>query len=178
MIEVMIALSILLVAVLALASLQVVEVKSNRASDRTLQASGLGNDLVENIRRWSYTDSRLTAFEVDTSTNAASIVTKWDMGKNSTASYVAQFTDNNVADANATTNNALGATYQGLSGDVDADGTFDLIRYWNVYAISLDGSSVENGKLIQIIIRWRESGFGWRQITTSTFVMNPAIVTQ
>ena len=58
--------------------------------------------------------------------------------------------------------------YTGLSSDVDGDGINDFQRYWNVWGTSFDGSTT-TGKFIQIIVRWKEPGLGYRQTAASTF---------
>jgi len=59
---------------------------------------------------------------------------------------------------------------------VNRDGVPDFIRYWNVYAIDLASSGTPNGLFIQIIVRWKQPGFGYRQITASKFKRNPTNV--
>jgi prepilin-type N-terminal cleavage/methylation domain-containing protein len=185
LIEAMMAMAVLLVAVLALASTQIVVTRGNRQSDRTLQASALATDLEENIGRWgsiNYLDPRLSPGLTVTSTTDPAITAKWDMGTSNPvpAASKAQFSDA-PTDPNATTANALNGLglYQGLSANLSdggaAAGQPDFIRYWNVYAIdpcSL-GTAMADGVLVQIIVRWVDPGSGYRQITSATFVTNP-----
>jgi hypothetical protein len=99
------------------------------------------------------------------------------MGNRASSSYTAQYSDK-ALDSNASTPAALGAGYQGLSSDVDGDGVADFTRYWNVFRVNMGAGGAENGKLVQIIVRWKEPGFGYRQVTTSTFKHNPAYIFQ
>lgn len=177
LIESMIALVILLIAVLAMFSMQVISAKTNRFGDRMVQASSLATDLEENAKTWSYTDSRLTALSSVTSTTDTAITSKWDMGRaDPVASGVQAEYSDKASDPNATNSAALGTAYTGLSSDVDGDGTPDFVRYWNVWNIDFSNSGTPDGKLVQIIVRWKEPGLGYRQITSSTFRRNPAKV--
>ena len=59
--------------------------------------------------------------------------------------------------------------YTGLSSDVDGDGVQDYVRYWNVWGTTVNATEGVTGKTIQIIVRWKEPGFGWRQMQMMTF---------
>jgi hypothetical protein len=96
------------------------------------------------------------------------------MGSSAHPSTKAQYSDSQTNDQNATSFAALGATYQGLSSDVDGDGKADFTRYWNVYSVDLAGTGTPSGKLVQIIVRWNDPSVGWRQIAVTTFKRNPA----
>jgi len=174
LVEAMIASAILAIALAALLPLQVMGARMNRWSERTLDASLLGTDLSENIARWSYSDPRLAPLITVSSFNDSTLVATWDMGTSQRAPRKAQFSDSPTSDQNATSYNALGTTYQGLSADVDGDGKVDFTRYWNVYAIDPINSGTPSGKLIQIIVRWNEPNVGWHQVTMTTFKRNPA----
>jgi hypothetical protein len=96
------------------------------------------------------------------------------MGASAQASQRAQYSDSKTTDVNAGTFAALGATYQGLSSDVDGDGKADFTRYWNVYSVDLGGTGTASGKLVQIIVRWNDPSVGWKQVAVTTFKRNPA----
>jgi Tfp pilus assembly protein PilV len=174
MVEAMIASAILMIALAALLPLQVMGARMNRWSERTLEATFLATDLSENISRWSYLDTRLAPLSTVASLNDSTITATWDMGSSARAPVRAEYSDSPAPDQNATTYAALGATYQGLSSDVDGDGAPDFTRYWNVYAVDLTGSGTPSGKLIQVIVRWRDPAVGWRQLAVTTFKRNPA----
>ncbi|HZJ55577.1 MAG TPA: prepilin-type N-terminal cleavage/methylation domain-containing protein [Myxococcaceae bacterium] len=174
LVEAMIASAILAISLAALLPLQVMGARMNRWSERTLDASLLGTDLSENIARWNYSDPRLAPLATVSSFSDSTVAASWDMGTSARASHRAQFSDATAADQNAGSYNALGATYQGLSADVDGDGKQDFTRYWNVYAIDPTGSGTPSGKLIQIIVRWNEPNVGWHQVALTTFKRNPA----
>src|SRR5215471_12061078 len=166
LIEAMITMAVLVIALTGFATLQVVGVQTNYFGDRLVQASQLATDLAENIERWPYTDSRLTPVSTLTGSGALSstaITGGWDLGTASTTSYRAQYSDL-ASDPNANNPGALATNYQGLSSDVNGDGIPDFVRYWNVYAIDLSGSGTPNGLLVQIIVRWKQPGFGYRQV--------------
>lgn len=174
LVEAMVASAILMIALAALLPLQVMGARMNRFSERTLDATLLATDLSENITRWAYTDARLTPMITVSSLADSAIAARWDMGTSARASQTAQYSDSPKQDPNAGTYAALGTTYQGLSSDVDGDGTADFTRYWNVYAVDATGSGTPSGKLIQIIVRWNEPQVGWHQIVVTTFKRNPA----
>lgn len=178
MIEAMVAMGVLLVGLLGFASLQVVTVRANHYNKRVSQASALANDLVENVRLWGYLDTRLTSLGNVTSAEAAAVKDKWDMGRAQAASYTAQYGDA-PDDANATNQNALGATYPGIKGELDPyhDGP-EFFRYWNVFGLDTDGDGNPNGKLVQVIVRWKEPAYGYRQITTMAFKPDPQAMLQ
>ena len=174
LVEAMIASAILIISLAALLPLQVIGVRMNRWSERTLDASLLATDLSENIARWSYSDARLAPLGTVSSFSDSTVAAGWDMGTSAHASHRAQFSDSPSTDQNAGAYNALGASYQGLSSDLDGDGKPDFTRYWNVYAIDLTGSGTPSGKLVQVIVRWNEPNVGWHQVTMTTFKRNPA----
>jgi len=182
-IEAMIASIVMLVGLLGLASLQIVGVRSNHFGRHMTQGSQLAQDLIENLQRWDYNDARLTptvqrSWNVQNAASTAAVDVEWEMGRGVSAThadgspYTADFSDGTT---NASKTSALDATfcaagcpYIGLSGDVDGDGVLDYQRYWNVWTTSFDGSTT-TGKLIQVIVRWKEPVLGYRQTTASTF---------
>ena len=174
LVEAMISGAILLIAITALFPLQMMGVRMNRQSERMLDGTLLATDLSENITRWAYNDPRLTPLQTINSFSDPAVAAHWDMGTADRASQTAEFSDSPQSDQNASTSAALGAGYQGLSSDVDGDGTPDFTRYWNVYAVDTTGSGTPSGKLIQIIVRWNEPRIGWHQVAVSTFKRNPA----
>lgn len=182
LIEATIAMSIALIGLTGLMSVQTLAARSIRDSQRVRQASALANDLQEQVRRWPYTDARLTQVLPVTSLTASDITARWDMGSaalapsTSRAMYAEQ-----PADPNATVSSGGtygGTIFTGLNADVDSDGKVDFYRYWTVFEVNFSGSSVPDGKLVQIITRWRDPMFGYRQVATSTFVSNPAAAAQ
>jgi Tfp pilus assembly protein PilV len=178
MVEAVITMAVLVLAFTGFATLQVVGVQANYFGDRLIQASELATDLAENIERWSYTDSRLTPLTMLTGSGAMSstaITGTWNLGRSSTTPYQVQYSDL-TGDPNASNPGALATNYQGLSSDVNRDGIPDFIRYWNVYAIDLGNTGTPNGLFIQIIVRWKQPGVGYRQVSVSKFKRNPVNV--
>jgi prepilin-type N-terminal cleavage/methylation domain-containing protein len=182
LLEAMIALAVMAIGLLGLASLQVVGVRANHLGRKMALASALMRDLAESVQRWDYADARLAGPRpIVTSTTDATITSRWDMGRAATASYTADYAEQ-AADANATNQGQLtAANYTGLLATrVDPDyGAAATVpvgvkRYWNVFTLDVSGSGSAQGKLVQIIVRWREPGVGMRQITGSTFRPNPA----
>ena len=183
MIEALVSLAVMLVGLLGLASLQVVGIRSNHFGRKMALASELMHDLADSAQRWDYNDARLTApTAIVTSTTDSTITSRWDMGRGTTAGYTADYAEQ-AGDANATNQGQLtAANYTGLlAANVDKDfgnastAALGIRRYWNVFSVDVTGNGSENGKLIQIIVRWKEPGLGMRQITGSTFRPNPAV---
>jgi type II secretory pathway pseudopilin PulG len=174
LIEALITMSVLITAFLGLASLQVVGVQTNYFGNRMLQASSLATDLAENMRVWQYNDSRLTPLITVSSMNDPAI-RSWTLGSAGTTPYILQYSDL-TPDPNATNPGAQGPSYQGLSTDVDKNGVVDFIRYWNVYNVDIGTTGTPQGKLIQIIVRWKQPGVGYKQVATAAYKRNPANV--
>jgi Tfp pilus assembly protein PilV len=185
LIEAMMSMIVLLIGAFGLVSAQMIAVRMNHQAQRMAQAASLSNDLIENIQRWSYADPRIASDQTITGSTALQdpdIEPYWEMGTGSTASYEATYSDK-ASDPNATNDDALtmdGSAFAGIISDMHSVNGIDepeLVRYWNVYQIDFEGSGIPDGKLVQIIVRWRDGGFGFRQITASTFKRNPEKVT-
>lgn len=172
LLEAMVAMAVVLVGILGFFGLQVVTSKANTFSRRMAQASAIANDLSENVKRWNYTDARLSPASMVTVTaldDASKVQPGWDLGRKVAPTPTPQFSD---AD--------LGAGFQGLPVDVDGDGKADFFRYWNVYGADLGGAGggTASGKLVQIVVRWEEGGVGFRQVTSMAFKPNPSFIFQ
>lgn len=184
-IEAIIAMSILAIGLIGMAALQIVAVRANQFGSRMGHASALARDLAENAQRWDYADARLAVLETVASADDAKIQAKWEMGRAEVvpSSARAQFGEL-AGDTNATTANALGATYQGLSPDLDLDGTPEFHRYWTSWGLDLTASGTPQGKLVQIVVRWKDASVsvggvtGYRQVALSTYVPNPQAALQ
>jgi type II secretory pathway pseudopilin PulG len=173
LIEAMVAMTFLLVASLGLVSVQLAASRMNTTSNKVGQATALASDLAESMKRWDYLDTRLTASTTVTSVSDPDVAAKWEMGTQKTAIYTAEYSDA-AADSNAALGSALGSSYQGLSTDVDRDTKTDFIRYWNVFKIDPALSGTEDGKLVQVIVRWKQPTVGYKQVTATVFRRNPA----
>jgi type IV pilus modification protein PilV len=189
LIEALVASMVMLIGLLGLAGLQVVGVRANNLGKRMSQASLLAQDLVQNMQVWQYTDGRLTPQAsaspahtgIYTDTNQADIARFWDL-QNSAAltsnvdgsSLTFDFTD---GAAGAAAVSQLAANYEGVLSPVDtslptAEQTV-FQRYWNVFLIDLNGSGSAQGKLVQVVVRWKEPNFGYRQVNTSFYKYDP-----
>ena len=177
-IEGMMAALIMLVGLLGLASLQVVGVRSTHFAKKMALASQFARDLAEQAERWNYaTESiaggRLVALSQVTSTTAAAITSTWDWAGDNHVGNL--YTPEYAEQADTATNpSALGAWTGLTAAALDPD----LHRYWNVYDVDLLGTGAAQGKLVQILVVWKEPNLGWRQITTSVFLTNPAAALQ
>ena len=177
-IEGMVAAIIMLIGLLGLASLQVVGVRSTHFGKKMALASQLAHDLAEQAERWNYsaesaTGGRLIPLSMVTSTTAAQITTNWDWSGSLHAGfqYTPEYAEQNDT---ATHPSALGAWTGLAAAALDTD----LHRYWNVYDVDLLGTGNAQGKLVQILVVWLEPNLGWRQITSSVFLANPAAALQ
>ena len=189
LIEALVASMVMLIGLLGLAGLQVVGMRANNLGKRMAQASLLAQDLVQNMQVWQYTDGRLTpqasASPAHTGlysdTNHADIARFWDLQNIATlTSNVDGSTvtfDSTDGAAGAAAVNQLAANYEGVLSPVDtslptAEQTV-FQRYWNVFLIDLNGSGAAQGTLVQVIVRWKEPNFGYRQVNTSFYKYDP-----
>jgi prepilin-type N-terminal cleavage/methylation domain-containing protein len=191
LIEAMVASVVMLIGLLGLAGLQVVAMRANNLGKRMSQASLLAQDLVQNLQIWEYSDARLTpqasaspahtGFYTDT--NHADIAKFWEL-RNTAAlksnvdgsSVSFDFTDG-AAGAGAT-GQLTGANYCGVLSPVDltlpAGEQIIFQRYWNVFLIDMRGLGSADGKLVQVVVRWKEPNFGYRQVNTTFYKLDPA----
>lgn len=172
LVETIITIGILTIGVVGIAQLQLIGVKSKNFATNISTASLLAHDLGEQAQRWSYTDSRLTTLRTVTSTTDSNVTALWDMGRATTVTSALKAQFGELAnDANATTANVLG-TYQGVTSPTG------FYRYWNVFGVDLSGTGTAQGKLVQVIVRWKEPGMGMRQVAFSTYVTDPTAIWQ
>lgn len=190
LIESMVASVVMLIGLLGLAGLQVTGMRANNLGKRMAQASLLARDLVQNMQVWDYADTRLTpqagASPAHTGTysdtNHADVAEFWDL-RNSAAltsnvdGATVKFDYTDGAAGGALTNQ-LAANYEGVLSPVDASlpaGEQTVYqRYWNVFLVDLTGSGTPQGKLVQVMVRWKEPNFGYRQVTTSFYKCDPS----
>lgn len=177
-IEGMMAAVIMLVGLLGLASLQVVGVRATHFGKKMALASQLAHDLAQQAERWNYaTESaaggRLISLGLITSTTAAQVTTNWDWSGTTHAGF--QYTPEYAEQTDPATHpSALGAWTGLTAASLDPD----LHRYWNVYDVDLLATGSAQGKLVQILVVWKEPNLGWRQIASSVYVTNPAAALQ
>jgi type II secretory pathway pseudopilin PulG len=171
LIEAMISLVLMMIGVLGLAGLQVVGVRANHFGKRMSEATSLALDLEEQMANWSFSDPRLASIANVTGPSDANL-RSWDLGRADATAYQPEFSDL-AGDSNVVSGHdgQLATNYQGIKSDVTGSGTPDYVRYWNVYNY-VDGTS--SGVLIQIFVRWKEPGLGYRQITATAFKPNSA----
>ena len=178
-IEAMVSLVVLAIGMLGLASLQIVGVRANFFGKQLGTASELALDLAEGAARWDYTDARLAPNVPASvnSTNDSTVTARWDLGRADAVPSTAKHQFGEMpGDTNCTTANALAlgtTTYKGLSGDVLRDASYQFRRYWTVYNVDFSNLGTPQGKLVQIVVRWKEPGLGWRQVQMSSYIPNP-----
>jgi prepilin-type N-terminal cleavage/methylation domain-containing protein len=199
LIEAIVASAVMLIGLLGLAGLQVVGMRANNLGKRMAQASLLAQDLAQNMQLWQYTDARLSPqggaspahAGLYSDTNHADIAKFWDL-RNTAAltsnvdgsSVTFDFTDGAAGGALV---NQLNANYGGVLSPVDTtlpSGEQTIFqRYWNVFLVDLSASGQAQGKLVQVIVRWRETNTApdrtggatayYRQVSTSFYKYDP-----
>jgi prepilin-type N-terminal cleavage/methylation domain-containing protein len=188
LIEAMVASVVMLIGLLGLAGLQVIGMRANNLGKRMAQASLLAQDLAQQMQLWQYADTRLSpqasASPAHTGmysdTNHADIAKFWDLQNTAAlqsnvdgSTVTCDYTD---GAAGAAAVNQLAANYTGVLSPVDtslptAEQTV-FQRYWNVFLIDLSGSGTAQGKLVQVVVRWKEPNFGYRQVNTSFYKLD------
>jgi len=188
LVEAMVASVVMLIGLLGLAGLQVIGMRANHLGKRMSQGSLLAQDLAQQMQIWEYTDSRLTpqasASPAHTgsysNTNHSDIAKFWELQNTAAlksavdgSSVTFDYTD---GAAGAAVVNQLAANYSGITSPVDtslpAAEQVIFQRYWNVFLIDLNGSGTPQGKLVQIVVRWKEPNFGYRQVSTSFYKLD------
>jgi prepilin-type N-terminal cleavage/methylation domain-containing protein len=185
LVESMVASAVMLIGLLGLAGLQITAMRSNNVGKRMAMASLLAQDLAQNVQIWDYTDARLATPNHPTTltdTNVSEIAKYWDL-RNSQAlvsnvdgsSVTFDFTDGPSGGSQV---NQLASNYSGILSPVDASlpagEQVVFQRYWNVFNLDLSGTGSPQGKLIQIIVRWKEANLGYRQVNASFYKYDPS----
>jgi prepilin-type N-terminal cleavage/methylation domain-containing protein len=189
LIEAMVASVVMLIGLLGLAGLQVTAMRANHLGKRMAQASLLAQDLVQNMQVWQYSDARLSPQASAspahtgsyTDTNHTDIAKFWELQNSDTlvstldgSSLTFDYTDGAAGAAQV---NKLAANYAGVLSPVDstlpAGEQTVFQRYWNVFLVDLTSSGTPQGKLVQVVVRWKEPNFGYRQVSTSFYKYDP-----
>ena len=79
LLESFIAMVVLLIGMLGVASLQIVGVRANQFSTKMAHASALASDMSESVQRWSYSDAKLATTLTKDTTNHADIQAAWNI---------------------------------------------------------------------------------------------------
>lgn len=176
LIEALISTVIFLIGVTGIMQMQLISRRSTTMARKLEQATGLAQDLVANTALWPYGDPRLVPIATVASVTDAQVQARaldTHAATVSSAANKAQYGE--LASTNALNPSALKtgtSPYDGLSADVDGDGTPDFERYWNVFGLDSDGDGVLEGKLIVVIVRWKEGSLGYRRISEVAFRAN------
>lgn len=165
LIESMLALAIMLIGAMGLASLFTTGVQMNGDARRMTRATAIAQDLLNNIALWPYQDNVAGTPLANTSTaNDA------DVGD---AAFAFQQDANPVGDGLADHGEAdltaLGALWTGIPA-AELGGEYE--RYWNVRYVDTNGNGVNDLVQIAVIVRWQHAG-GWRRIVLLTAKINP-----
>jgi type II secretory pathway pseudopilin PulG len=158
LLEVMAAMSILIVAGVGTLGLHTQQLKMNGDARRITEATALAQDMVENMALWSWGDARLA------NTNTANDT---DLG-DSAFQFELASPPYDHAEADLT---AGGVAWNGIAKPKDG-----FERYWNVaYVDDIDGNGTWDAVRIAVIVRWQGST-GWRRIVLLTTKANPSEV--
>ena len=184
LIEAMIALTVMLIGMAGFASLQVISVRANHFAKRISMASAVATDLTDTITRAPYNAPMLNTVTQITSCTTSTLqaclanasVVPWDLGAAdplvTAFTYPPDYSDASVGGF-STAWMALpvvtGGTPSRVGVDIDRDGAPDFFRYWNVYDIKPTDSGFSAGKFTQVYVRWKEPGFGFRQVTSTSW---------
>lgn len=163
LIESMLALAILLVGAVAIASVFTTGVRMNGDARRMTRATAIAQDLVNNMALWPYDEG------TGPLTNASS---KNDTDLADTAfafQRVAAPVGDKLADHGEADLTAMGARWTGLPTSALAGG---YERYWNVRYVDTNGSGQNDLAEIAVVVRWPHGG-GWRRIVLLTAKLNP-----
>jgi hypothetical protein len=142
------------------------------------------------MQLWQYGDARLSpqasASPAHTGsysdTNHADVARFWDLQNSaalvSTLDGTGLTFDYTDGSAGAAQVNQLAANYGGVLSPVDstlpAGEQTVFQRYWNVFLVDLTSSGTPQGKLVQVVVRWKEPKFGYRQVSTSFYKYDPS----
>ena len=141
LVEAMIALLVVAVGATGSIGVHAYQVARNGEARRITEATGLAQDLVENISLWAWDDARLLN---SNGSNDGDIGDTAHRFEGSSPPY-----DHSQAE--------LGSTWTGLPDRAGFE------RYWNV-AIPAD---FPNQRRIAVIVRWPQGG-GWRRVVALT----------
>ncbi len=151
LIEVLVALTILVIGLLGVALMQVVSIQGNTFSREMAVATGLGQDMLEKLRTLQWTelkvDDALTAGDHPTGTDI-----NRDIDRDGDPPYLAVA----AGDANIIDEQGFGAADAG-------SGPLLYTRTWTV----TDGQPAANMKTIEVTVLWKEKGTIDRSITIS-----------
>lgn len=164
LIEAMVAMSVLLVGTMGVATLHTSAVKIEGDSRRITRSTAVAEDLLAQIEQWPFDDPRLSN---DVPGNDA------NFGKKGRIQYDADGEDPVAAgkvDHGEADLVKGGATWNGLP--VTALGQYQ--RFWNVATPDdSNGNGVPDSVRVAVLVRWR-SGGGWRWVVLLHTKPNPA----
>jgi Tfp pilus assembly protein PilV len=201
LIEAMIAMAVLLIGMAGFAALQVISVRSNHFAKRISMASALATDVTEHVARMPYNDANLNPWMTISAAGCTSnnltpcigdgvgdsnLLQRWETG---TAQALPAYYTSGTYFSDATlgsgwhglpvTTGGAGCSPPSVAGyDIDRDSCPDFFRYYSVYSIDPGNTGIPAGKLVQVVVRWKEPAFGYRQVTSTAFKFNPAVVVQ
>jgi Tfp pilus assembly protein PilV len=162
LIEAVFAMGVLLVGATGLAGLQRQSSFFMGDARRAARAAAFGQDLVNQIELWDYTDARLSN-PVDNDADVGDAAGGFETSADPIADGLA---DHAEAD--------LGSTFTGLPADLLQAN--DMERYWNVAELDdFNTNGVWDSKRIAVVVRWRAAG-SWRKVVFMTTKINTADV--
>lgn len=164
LLESMIAIGIVLLAAMGLASAYVQGVGLTGDSRRKTQAVAIAQDLLNNIALWDYTSAALANATTSNDADIADTARAFETTADPLAS--------GLADHGEATLTGLGAAWTGLPTSA-LGGVYE--RYWNVVYIDTNSDGTADLVEIAVIVRWQQSGT-WRRIVLLGAKTNPAAI--
>jgi prepilin-type N-terminal cleavage/methylation domain-containing protein len=159
LVEVMVAVTILVTAAVALADMTRSGAKLNADSRHIIRATAIAQDLIAQIQTWDYDDPRLSNPQPGNDQDYGDGSYKFEKATGFTADH---------AEADLTLN---GLDWNGVPfGQLQAAG---YERYWNVAEVDdTNLSGVPDCRRIAVIVRW-PFGDGFRRVVLYTSKVNP-----
>jgi len=163
LVEVMVAMAIVMFGAAGVVALQRTSNAMNGEARRTTRATAYGLDLLNQLQLLDYDDARLSNRTTMNDADPGDAAGLFQITDDPMSANLADHSDQVAADALNV--NALDDGYLLDNG---------LERYWNVSILpDSNGNAVDDGKLIAVIVRWRQ-GTSWRRQVFMAARKNPA----
>jgi Tfp pilus assembly protein PilV len=170
LVEVMVAVSILLVAGVGVADMTRSGAKLNADSRHIIRATAIAQDLIAQIQTWDYDDPRLANTTTSNDTNYGDAAFGW-YGSPPVLGYSFESINSFTADHAEADLTINGLDWNGVpQAELQAGG---YERYWNIAEVddtNLNG--VADCRRIAVIVRW-PYGAGFRRVVLYATKINP-----
>lgn len=165
LIEVMVAMAIVMFGAAGVVALQRTSNAMNGEARRATRATAFATDLLNQLQLLDYDDPRLANTSVTNDGVVGDPDGQFLSVEDPISAGIADHSDQVSADALDVNANSVDEGFVRDNG---------LERYWNVSILAdSNGNAVEDGKLLSVIVRWRQGG-GWRRQVFMASRKNPA----